>query len=64
MSAQNDNALGGLVCSGVQPGFACHFDGACYGEICIAPNLCRKNREELTAEERGQIAAVIREAGL
>ncbi len=56
MSGQsNDNGFTGILCYGVEPGMTCHFDGACYGEICIAPNLCRKKTEELNDIERAHI---------
>ena len=43
------------VCYGVQPHFTCHFNGACYGEICINPDLCSKKTEELTKKEKRYI---------
>lgn len=40
---------------GVGEDFHCHFNTACYGEICIDPKLCRKSYEELTHQERADI---------
>lgn len=34
----------------------CRFNGACYGEICIAPAICRKKDADLTVEDRDAIA--------
>lgn len=32
------------ICHGVQKNYKCRFEGACYGEICIAPSICSKKR--------------------
>jgi len=46
------------VCIAVDDSMACRFDGACYGEICISPAYCRIREEDLTDEERAEIAAI------
>lgn len=33
----------------------CRFEGACYGEICIAYDLCFKDDKDLTDEDKKQI---------
>jgi hypothetical protein len=47
-----------IVCTGVGPEMICRFNFACYGEICVAPDVCRKKEEELTDEDRARIAAL------
>ena len=46
------------VCHGVTPKMTCRFNGACYGEICIAPSICGKAEVDLTDEDRATIARV------
>ena len=36
--------MSGHICFGVGKDFKCRFEGACYGEICIAPSICSKKR--------------------
>ncbi len=47
------------VCAGVDDAMTCRFKGACYGEICICPRICRKAEAELTDED---MAAILRSA--
>jgi hypothetical protein len=44
------------ICAGVTDTMTCRFNGACYGEICIAPRICKKNKSELTDDDRAVIA--------
>lgn len=32
------------ICFPVLKDYKCRFEGACYGEICICPNICSKKR--------------------
>lgn len=50
------------MCHGVTDEMVCRFNGACYGEICIAPATCSK--KELTAEEQVEVDAFNKEHGL
>lgn len=43
------------ICIGVGKDFTCHFEGACYGEICIAPDLCQKKVKQLSSKEKAYI---------
>jgi len=38
-----------VVCHGVTDEMTCRFKLACYGEICVAPDICIKKDEELTS---------------
>ena len=43
------------VSHGVQPHYTCHYNGACYGEICIDHKRCSRKWEELSVEEQTAI---------
>ena len=40
------------TCHGVQDSYTCHYNGACYGEICIDPKRCSKKWDDLSEEEK------------
>ena len=40
------------LCVGVGKDFTCHYNGACYGEICIDPKRCSKKPSELTEDDK------------
>lgn len=52
-----------IVCHGVTDDMTCRFNGACYGEICIAPRICKKQETELTDEDRETIRELNEETG-
>ena len=46
----------GYICHGVTPEMTCRFNGACYGEICVAPHICLKSEKDMTDDDREAIA--------
>jgi len=51
------------LCHGVGPGFTCYYEGACYGEICIAPGHCSIKPDAMTHEQRAIVDGFRAEMG-
>lgn len=52
MTNKKKGSKGLHICVGADGMKECHFNGACYGMICVAPRLCSRSFTELTADEQ------------